>query len=165
MSTNQSLVDFVAGKLEFLSAPGCDPDIEELENIVGCEDGDRIEILSSWFDQTAERFLESENIDVFRHLTAPDFDRIVAEINSGVAELGDHWSEDPGIWSHYADALGDNIRVAGRISSEQVDWMTTFQRQLAFPAEREVVFHGGVDVRMIENLDDSTVWASSAVTP
>lgn len=59
MSTNQSLVDFVAGKLEFLSAPGCDPDIEELENIVGCEDGDRIEILSSWFDQTAERFLET----------------------------------------------------------------------------------------------------------
>lgn len=96
MTTSQSLADFVAVKLEFLSAPGCDSDMEELENIVGCEEGERIEILSTWFDQTAERFLESKSIDVFRHLTAPDIDKIVSEISSGVAELGDHWSEDPG---------------------------------------------------------------------
>jgi hypothetical protein len=43
--------------------------------------------------------------------------------------------------------------------------MTTFQRQLAFPAEREVVFHGEVDVRMIENLDDSTAWEPDAMRP
>jgi hypothetical protein len=165
MTTNQSLADFVAGKLEFLSAPGCDPDMEELENIIGCEDGDRDETLSAWFDQTAERFLGRESIEVFRHMTVTDFDRIAAKTESGEAELGDHWSDDTDTWSHYADALGDNIRIAGRISSEQVDWMTTFQRQLAFPAEREVVFHGEVDVRMIENLDDSTAWEPDAMRP
>jgi hypothetical protein len=162
MPTRQSLADFVASKFEFLAAPGCDPDMEELENMVGCEGGHQCAILSSWFDQTAERFAERDSIQVFRHMTVADFDEIAAEAGLGEAELGDHWSEDPDTWSHYADALGHNIRVSGTISSDQVDWLTTFQRQLAFPAEREVALHGMVEVRMIENLDDATVWEPSA---
>lgn len=159
MSTRPSLIDFIASKVDFLASPGCDPDMEELENIAGCEGCDPHVVLSTWFDQTAERFRDRESIEVFRHMTVTGFDENA--VASGEADLGDHWSEDPDTWSHYADALGDNIRISGTISSEQVDWMTTFQRQLAFPAEKEVAFHGRVEVRLIENLDDSTSWEPS----
>ncbi len=163
MAASRSIADFVAEKDKFLSAPGCDPDMEEIENIVGSEGGDRHDVLSAWFDQTVERFLGRESIDVFRHMTVVDLDEITSE--PGGAELGDHWSDNPDTWSHYADAFGTNIRVGGTISFDQIDWLTTFQRQLAFPAEREVVFDGGVDIRLIENLDESTVWEPFAVRP
>ncbi len=59
-------------------------------------------------------------------------------------------------------ALGVDILISGTISMNQIDWLTTFQRQLAFPAEREVVFNGNVELRRIEKIDGSSVWEASA---
>jgi hypothetical protein len=69
-----SLMDFIRGKHQFLADPGCDPDIDELENMIGGEGGDANETLEAWFDLVIARFSRSDTVEVFRHITIDDFD-------------------------------------------------------------------------------------------
>lgn len=151
------LYEFMQAKNAFIRDPGCDPDIEEIAASLGHPDLPDDELVSMWIDIQIEGISTGKVRSVFRHMTVHDFEAFVSHASGGGA-IGDHWSDNPDTWSHYSDALGCNIRIEGVVPTESIDWFTTLQRRMAFPAEREIVFEGDASLAAVTNLDDGNIW-------
>lgn len=152
-----SFSSFLLAREAFIDDPGCDPDLDTIETELGRPGLTDRELLSAWVDMEILRLGGRKLITVHRHLTVRDFDEFVAAAADG-DDVGDHWSDNPETWSHYCDAFGSNVRITGSVSAEEIDWFTTFQRRLAFPAEREIVCDVPVSLSLIANLDDGRTW-------
>lgn len=147
-----SLTDMLRVKHEFLAAPGCDVDFDEIRSEVG-EDVSEEDLLSRWFDAVAEKLGASEELPVYRHMTVPSFDDYIERLETGQDTAGGHWSLSEDTWSPFPEQAEIDIRLSGTIRTESIDWFSTFQAFFSHPWEQEVVFDGDVCLNEVTEIE------------